>query len=54
MLEEGKPDGAVAFPGNRGTADMCRKCADAGIKVWRPALDQKFLGWLAEKRKMVA
>lgn len=31
-----KPDGVVAFPGGRGTADMCRRAEAAGIKVWRP------------------
>lgn len=36
MLEEGKPEGAVCFPGGRGTADMLAKCEAAGIKVWRP------------------
>lgn len=28
--------GAVAFPGGTGTADCCRRCEAAGIKVWRP------------------
>lgn len=36
MLDEGKPDGAVAFPGGRGTADMRGRCEAAGIKVWEP------------------
>lgn len=35
MLDEGKPDGAVAFPGNRGTADMIRRAQAAGLKVWK-------------------
>jgi hypothetical protein len=30
------PDGVVAFPGGRGTADMCRAAEESGVKVWRP------------------
>ena len=30
------PDGVVAFPGDLGTADMCRQAERAKIKVWRP------------------
>lgn len=33
MLDEGKPDLVVAFPGDRGTADMVRRARDAGIEV---------------------
>lgn len=33
MLDEGKPDLVVAFPGGRGTADMVRRARDAGIEV---------------------
>ena len=33
MLDEGKPDLVVAFPGGRGTADMVRRAKTAGIKV---------------------
>lgn len=36
MLEEGRPDGVVAFPGGRGTADMIRQAEAAGVPVWRP------------------
>jgi hypothetical protein len=36
MLTEGKPDGVVAFPGGRGTADMVNQATKAGIKVWKP------------------
>ncbi len=36
MLAEGRPDGVVAFPGGRGTADMVKAALDAGLKVWRP------------------
>jgi len=34
MLEEGKPDGVVAFPGGRGTAGMVRLAQDADVQVW--------------------
>lgn len=33
MLDEGKPDLVVAFPGGRGTADMVRRAKAAGIEV---------------------
>lgn len=33
MLEEGKPDIVIAFPGGKGTADMVRKSKKAGIEV---------------------
>ena len=33
MLEEGKPDLVVAFPGGRGTADMVRRAKAALIEV---------------------
>ncbi len=33
MIEEGKPDLVVAFPGGRGTADMIKKAKEAGILV---------------------
>lgn len=33
MLDEGKPDLVVAFPGGRGTADMVRRAKKAGIPV---------------------
>ena len=33
MLEEGKPDLVLAFPGGRGTADMVRRAKEAGIRV---------------------
>ncbi len=33
MLDEGKPDYVVAFPGGRGTADMIRRAMRAGIPV---------------------
>lgn len=36
MLEKWKPDGVVAFPGDTGTADMCKQARAAGLKVWEP------------------
>lgn len=34
MLDYGRPDAVVAFPGGNGTADMVRRATEAGIKVW--------------------
>lgn len=36
MLDIGMPDGVVAFPGWRGTADMVERAEVAGLKVWFP------------------
>lgn len=36
MIDEGKPTLVVAFPGGRGTADMCRRARDYGIPIYRP------------------
>jgi len=36
MIDEGKPDLVVAFPGGRGTADMVRRAVSAGIPVVLP------------------
>lgn len=33
MIDEGKPDLVIAFPGGRGTADMVRRAKVAGIPV---------------------
>lgn len=33
MIDEGRPDLVVAFPGGKGTADMVSRARDAGIKV---------------------
>lgn len=33
MLEEGRPDLVLAFPGGRGTADMVRRAKSAGVRV---------------------
>jgi hypothetical protein len=35
MLDEGKPDIVVAFPGGSGTADMVRRATKAGVEVLR-------------------
>lgn len=37
MLDEGKPDLVVAFPGGHGTADMVRRAQGAGLRVVRAA-----------------
>lgn len=33
MIDEGRPDLVLAFPGGRGTADMVRRARAAGIEV---------------------
>lgn len=33
MLDEGKPDLVVAFPGEAGTADMVRRAKRAGVRI---------------------
>lgn len=33
MLDEGKPDLVIAFPGGRGTADMIRRAKAAGVEA---------------------
>lgn len=33
MIDEGKPDLVVAFPGGTGTADMVRRAKAAGVRV---------------------
>ena len=33
MIDDGKPDLVVAFPGGRGTADMVRRARIAGVRV---------------------
>lgn len=37
MIHEGKPDGVVAFPGGRGTANMVEQALENGIKVMEVA-----------------
>lgn len=34
MLDEGRPELVVAFPGGRGTADMVERARRAGVQVW--------------------
>ncbi|WP_271898272.1 SLOG family protein [Candidatus Phyllobacterium onerii] len=36
MLDEGRPDVVVAFPGGTGTADMMRRAVKAGVRVFEP------------------
>lgn len=36
MLAEARPDGVLALPGGRGTADMVRQARAAGVPVWTP------------------
>jgi hypothetical protein len=38
MLRFGMPDVVVAFPGGKGTADMCAKAKAAGVVVMRPRI----------------
>lgn len=33
MLDEGKPDVVIAFPGGRGTANMVKQAREAGVRV---------------------
>lgn len=33
MLDEGKPDVVIAFPGGKGTADMVKRARFAGVEV---------------------
>jgi len=35
MIDEGKPDAAVAFPGGDGTADMVIRCKTAKLPMWK-------------------
>jgi len=41
MLDEGKPDLVLAFPGGRGTADMVRRAEAAGVPVPKPEKPRK-------------
>ena len=34
MIDKGRPDAAVAFPGGRGTADMVSRLVAAKVPVW--------------------
>jgi hypothetical protein len=42
MLAEGKPDLVVAFPGGRGTANMCKQARAAGVEVLEVPATGKF------------
>ena len=35
MIDVGKPDAVIAFPGGRGTADMVQRANQAGIPVFQ-------------------
>jgi hypothetical protein len=41
MLREYPPDGVIAFPGGKGTADMVLKARQAGVKVWEPFAERE-------------
>ena len=34
MIDTGKPDAAIAFPGGSGTEDMCRRLVKASVPIW--------------------
>ena len=38
MLDRGKPDGVIAFPGGRGTAGMVQESLKRKVIVWQPYL----------------
>lgn len=38
MLDNGRPDAVIAFPGGKGTDDMVRRANRAGVKVYK-------IGW---------
>lgn len=42
MLDEGKPDLVVAFPGGSGTAHMVRHAETSGVKVLFPVITKEF------------
>ena len=42
MLDEGKSDIVVAFPGGSGTADMVRRAKKAGVEVIEVTNDENF------------
>jgi len=41
MLAQGSPDMVIAFPGDKGTADMTRRAAAAGVKIVAAGLDDR-------------
>ncbi|MES2730005.1 MAG: DUF2493 domain-containing protein [Pseudomonadota bacterium] len=36
MLKKWQPHGVVAFPGGKGTRDMCKRAENAGLTPWKP------------------
>ena len=36
MLDKGRPELVIAFPGGRGTDDMVRRAMEAGVFVYKP------------------
>lgn len=44
MLDEGKPDLVVAFPGGPGTAHMVRIARAAGVRVLKVSNDGRITG----------
>lgn len=34
MIDKGKLDGLISFPGHNGTADMVTRATKAGIEIW--------------------
>ncbi len=53
MLNEGKPDGVVAFPGRNGTADMIYRSKMAGLEVWEPEDERHTKPHTANRRPAV-
>lgn len=41
MIDTGKLDGLICFPGHNGTADMVTRANKAGIEVWECKYDRK-------------
>ena len=41
MIDHGKPDALVAFPGGRGTADMVARAKAANIPIWEIAQEMQ-------------
>lgn len=40
MIDEYGPEACIAFKGGSGTADMCRRCEEEGIPVWKVSEQQ--------------
>ena len=36
MIDDGRADALIAFPGGKGTADMIARAKKAGLAVWEP------------------